>query len=362
MDRARVQAGRPFPAAFWHGVPVLAVLALAIACARRPAQGRGVRVYVSNEKGGDVAIVDPDAGAVAGRIPVGKRPRGLRLLPDGLHLLVALSGSPIAGPGVDEKSLPPPDRAADGVGLVDLGAGKLVRIFPSGEDPEALDISPDGRTVYISNEETAEMSVLDLGTGAITGRVWVGEEPEGVSVRPDGRVVYVTCEGDNAVVAVDTRTLAVLARVPTAPRPRSIAFSRDGATAFVTAETGGAVTVIDATAHAPLATISIPRSAGAPTPPRPMGSVLSRDGRYVFVSNGRGQSVVVLDAAGRRPVRLIERVGARPWGIGTSPDGRKIYTANGPSDDVSVIDVASGVVERRVPVGGSPWGLVVGAK
>jgi YVTN family beta-propeller protein len=361
MARARVQAGRPFPAAFWHGVAALAVLALATACARRPSDGT-VRIYVSSEQGGAVAIVDPEAGAVVGRIPVGKRPRGVRLLPDGRRLLVALSGSPIGGPGVDEKTLPPPDRAADGIGLVDLVAGKLVRIFPSGEDPEAFDLSPDGRTVYISNEETAGMSVLDLESGTITGRVGVGEEPEGVSVRPDGRVVYVTCEGDNEVVAVDTRTLAVLARIPTAARPRAIAFSRDGATAFVTAETGGAVTVIDATKHVPAATIAIPRSAGAPMPPRPMGSVLSRDGRQVFVSNGRGQSVVVLDVAGRRPVRLIERVGARPWGIGTSPDGRSLYTANGPSNDVSVVEIATGAVEKRVAVGGSPWGLVVGSK
>jgi YVTN family beta-propeller protein len=51
--------------------------------------------------------------------------------------------------------------------------------------------------------------------------------------------------------------------------------------------------------------------------------------------------------------------GTRPWGIGVSPDGRKVYTANGPSDDVSVIDVATGTVDRRIAVGGRPWGLVV---
>ena len=49
----------------------------------------------------------------------------------------------------------------------------------------------------------------------------------------------------------------------------------------------------------------------------------------------------------------------RPWGIGVSPDGRKIYTANGPSGDVSIVDLASGTVEKRVKVGGSPWGIAV---
>jgi YVTN family beta-propeller protein len=67
----------------------------------------------------------------------------------------------------------------------------------------------------------------------------------------------------------------------------------------------------------------------------------------------------VLDATAKKFVRSIEDVGTRPWGIGLSPDGKKLYTANGPSGDVSVIDIASGKVDRRIDVGGSPWGIAV---
>jgi len=52
-------------------------------------------------------------------------------------------------------------------------------------------------------------------------------------------------------------------------------------------------------------------------------------------------------------------VGARPWGIGVSRDGKWIFTANGPSGDVSVIEAATGKIEKRIKVGGLPWGLVV---
>jgi YVTN family beta-propeller protein len=69
--------------------------------------------------------------------------------------------------------------------------------------------------------------------------------------------------------------------------------------------------------------------------------------------------VAVLDVAGRSLVRTIEDVGMRPWGIGVSPDGRKIYTANGPGGDVSIVDVASASVDRRIAIGGSPWGIAV---
>jgi len=346
-------------------VPLL--LTLATACGREGAQtppdqtapASGVRLVVTDETGGNLVTVDPETGQVLDRISVGKRPRGLLLLPDGVHVAVALSGSPIAGPGVDESTLPPPDRSADGIGVVDLAARKLVRTLPSGQDPETFDLSSDGQTIYVSNEETAEVSALDIATATIRGRVKVGGEPEGVTVRPDGAVVYVTSEADNAVYAIDTATLVVKAKIETGPRPRAVAFSRDGGVAFVTAENSGAVTVIDAAAHTPSGTIAIPPTAGTPTPPRPMGAILSPDGRQLFVSLGRARSVAVIDVAERRLVRTIEDVGARPWGIAVSADGRKLYTANGPSGDVSIVDLATGTVERRVAIGGSPWGVIV---
>ena len=319
----------------------------------------GIRLLVTDETGGNLVLVDPASGQVVERIPVGKRPRGLSLMRDGRHVLVALSGSPIAGPGVDESTLPPADRSADGIGVVDIVTRKLVRILPSGQDPETFDLSPDGQTVYVSNEETAEVSVLDMATATVRGRVKVGGEPEGVTVRPDGLVVYVTSEADNAVYAIDTGTLAVVARIETGPRPRAAAFTRDGAVAFVTAENNATLTVIDAAVHKPLAPIAIPPTAGTPTPPRPMGAVLSPDGRQLYVSLGRSRSVAIIDVAERRVVRSIEDIGARPWGIAVSADGRQLYTANGPSGDVSIVDIATGTVERRVMVGGSPWGVIV---
>jgi DNA-binding beta-propeller fold protein YncE len=112
-------------------------------------------VYVSAEDGGEVVIVDPDHAMVVARVPVGKRPRGLKLSPDGKLLYVALSGSPRGGPNIDESRLPPADRSADGIGVVDLKTARLVRTLPSGEDPESFDISADGKTLYVSNEDPA---------------------------------------------------------------------------------------------------------------------------------------------------------------------------------------------------------------
>jgi YVTN family beta-propeller protein len=351
---------------------VLFTLAVTAGCGGRssetpPAQSTaassspsGPRIYVTDEPGGRVAIIDPEAGRLVTALAVGKRPRGIRLLADGRHLVVALSGSPIAGPGVDESKLPPADRKADGIGIVDIGALNVARVLRSGPDPESFALSPDEKTVYVSNEDTAEMSAVDMTTGEVTAHPKVGEEPEGVAVRPDGRIVYVTCEGANGIVAIDTATMKEVARVTTGARPRGVAFTSDGAKAFVTAENGGVVTVIDAQAHRATTSIALPRPAGAQIPPRPMGLVLSPDGRTLYVTNGRAKSISVIDVASLSVTGTYDDIGARPWGIGISADGKTLYTANGSSGDVSVVDAAIGKVVHRIAVGGSPWGIAVG--
>jgi YVTN family beta-propeller protein len=122
-------------------------------------------VYVTNEQSGDLTVINGDTQAVMATAPLGKRPRGIQASPDGKSLYVALSGSPPAGPGVDPKTLPPPDRNADGIGEVDADTYKLKRIIHAGADPEQLAVSADGTRLYVANEDTETLSVVDVANG-----------------------------------------------------------------------------------------------------------------------------------------------------------------------------------------------------
>src|SRR5882757_8427964 len=93
-------------------------------------------VYVTNENAGTVSVIDPTTNEVVATVAVGKRPRGIHVSPDRKTIYVALSGSPIGGPGVDEKSLPPADKKADGIGVIDVAQNKMVKTIPGGSDPE----------------------------------------------------------------------------------------------------------------------------------------------------------------------------------------------------------------------------------
>lgn len=334
----------------------IACAALALA-ACHPSAPAGYRIYVSNEADGTVSVIDGATRAAIATIPVGKRPRGLHVSRDHRFLYIALSGSPRGGPGVDESKLPPPDRAADGIGVVDLRTLRLVRTIASGQDPESFDVV-DAHTLVVSNEDAALASIVDLDAGSVRARVPVGREPEGVTVAPTGDLVYVTSEADARVTAIDPRTGAIVATIPTGLRPRGIAFTRDGALGFVTDESDRSVTEIDALARTARGRIQLPAEGSSAIGPRPMGVALARDDRHAFVSTGRGGSVAVIDVGTGAVARVIPNVGARPWGIAVAPDGL-VFTANGSSNDVSAIDPESGRVVARIPAGGSPWGVAI---
>lgn len=320
-------------------------------------------ICVTNEKSGDVTIIDGATGKAIDTIAVGKRPRGIHASPDGKTLYVAVSGSPITGPPqLDAKGNPiqkddddddkNADRSADGIAVVDLTARKFVKKLPAGVDPEQFAVSADGKHLYISNEDVATLSVSNVETGKVEHIVAVKKEPEGVAFTPDFRFVYVTCETGGDVCVVDVATNKVVNEFKVGPRPRNVAFLPDGSKGFVPAESSGQLFVFNGVDQRVLKTLQLPPGS------RPMGLLMSADGQKLYITTGRGGTVLVLDTA-TLEVKNSIKVGQRPWGIALSPDGTKLYVANGPSNDVSIVDVATEKEIGRVKAGEGPWGVTV---
>ncbi|HEV2669414.1 MAG TPA: hypothetical protein VG324_31145, partial [Blastocatellia bacterium] len=200
---------------------------------------------MTNEASGDLSVIDAANNEVIATLQLGKRPRGIQITPDRKNIFVALSGSPIAGPGVDEDSLPPPDKTADGVGIVDVDRNAFLRLMPVGSDPEQFVISHDGARLYVANEDVGLASVVDARSGQIIKTLPVGKEPEGVGISPDGKVIYVTSENDGSVAVIETNDNNIVTTLKVGRRPRAVAFLPDGSRAYVSLENDGAVAVID---------------------------------------------------------------------------------------------------------------------
>ncbi len=121
----------------------LGIVAVVLAC---PAEA--ARLYVSNEDGHSVTVLDADTRRQSiATIAVGKRPRGMKLSRDGSRLFVAVSGLPKCPPHVPDEECAKLERdlKADGIAIVDTATHKVVQVLHAGSDPEQFAMSPDGK-------------------------------------------------------------------------------------------------------------------------------------------------------------------------------------------------------------------------
>src|SRR5262245_14267465 len=189
------------------GRAALLAAILSVAAAACPAAA--YTVYVSNEKGNSITVLDSKTLEVLETIPVGQRPRGIKLTNDDKYLLVCASDD-------------------DTVQVVDVATREIVGDLPSGPDPELLNLHPSGSPVYIANEDDNLLTVIDLAGKKVLAEVEVGVEPEGVGVSPDGKTVVVTSETSNMAHFVDSESFEITDNVLVGSRPRFAEFTADG--------------------------------------------------------------------------------------------------------------------------------------
>src|SRR6195256_3472010 len=141
-----------------------------------PAGARAARAYVSNEDDGTVTVIDTQRLAAIATIAVGKRPRGLVLSHDGARLYVAVSGLPKCPPPIPEEKCAklPRDLKVDGVAVIDTATLKQTRMLKGVSDPERLEISRDGHSLFVTDEDAARLSVLDVVRGRVVATIPVG--------------------------------------------------------------------------------------------------------------------------------------------------------------------------------------------
>jgi YVTN family beta-propeller protein len=334
---------------------VLCVACFAIGITASSAALAKPLLIVSAEAGGEVVFVDPAKAEVVAHVPVGPRPRGLKLTRDKKKLFVALAG---AAKGAPAPAPGAPAAPTAGLAVVDVAARKVDKQIATPPAPFAVDLLPDGRTAFLSNSATNELVVVDVAGGAVKTKIPVGTDPQGLAVRPDGKVVYLATHGADEVSAIDPKAGKLIGRIDAGSRPQAVLYAPRGDTAFVIDEGNPIITIVDAQKNMFKAQFVLQ---GLPQKPAPamQSAVLSRDGKLLYVTTGPGKSVLIVDPAKKAVVGSIEDVGAFPRGIVLSADGKKLYTANGGSNDVAIIDVASKKVTGRIAVPGAPWGLAL---
>jgi PQQ-dependent catabolism-associated beta-propeller protein len=311
--------------------------ALALAAASQAVLAQGA-AYVSSEKDNALTVIDLATLAVRGTIPTCKRARHLQLTPE-RQLMVACTDS----------------NEAD---LIDPVSGKSVRRIPLGDEPEAFDLSPDGKVIYVSNEDAGEASFIDAASGKKLRAVKVGAEPEGVKVSADGKTLYVTSEVASLVHVIDTASGKVVKNIRVGKRPRRMAITPDGKELWITNELGASVSIVSTATNEVIDTVKFELKGARAEDITPVGIQMTKDGRRAFVGLGRANHVAFVDVASRKVGSLV-LVGKRAWNVTLDKAEARLYVVNGLSDDVTVVDVAGAKAIKSVPVGRVPYGLVI---
>ena len=129
----------------------------------------------------------------------------------------------------------------------DNGAwSKPINLIQTGPRAEGLDLSPDGKALWVTNVNDSTLSIIDVATRQEIGKI---EMPTTFSNRvkftPDGRYAFVSELRGNELVVYDAATQHVAKRIDVGGGSEGIQMSPDGTRAFVAVSTAGKVVVID---------------------------------------------------------------------------------------------------------------------
>ena len=114
-----------------------------------------------------------------------------------------------------------------------------------GKQPEAIDLSPDEREVWVGQNGDGHISVIDTATREVKDTFKVGELPIRVKFTPDGKRVVVTDPKGNAVVVVDAATRKEVKRFEVMGVPLGIQMAPDGKRAYIARAQAGKVDALD---------------------------------------------------------------------------------------------------------------------
>ena len=316
------------------------IAALLLTALAQPALAN--KVFVSNEKGNTVSVIDSDTWEVIDEFDAGNRPRGITISPDGTKVYVCASDD-------------------DTVRVFDAETYRELYTLPSGPDPELFVLHPSGNPLYIANEDDNLVTVTDTETRSILAEVPVGVEPEGMGISADAAFVVNTSETTNMAHFISTKDFQIKHNVLVDQRPRYAQYTKDGTRLYVSSEIGGTVSVMDiADDGTPTLVKKIEFEVPGVLPEwlQPVGVKVTDDGSRVFVALGPANRVAVIDGESLEVIDYII-VGQRVWQLAFTPDQDYLLTTNGNSNDVTVIDVAAERAIKSIQVGQQPWGVVV---
>jgi DNA-binding beta-propeller fold protein YncE len=181
----------------------------------------GGKLYFTSETSRMIARYDPAANKVDWMMGTGQ---------NGSHMIAITA---------DQKKMYTANIGSNSVTSFEFGsvppAGSKITHIPVGNQPEAIDVSPDGKEVWIGLNVDGMAEVVDVVNYKSVAKINIGGRPYRVRFTPDGKYVICTMLPTKEILVIDAATRKEIKRMKLDNVPLGVAFSNDGKTLFVTA-------------------------------------------------------------------------------------------------------------------------------
>ncbi|MBV9998447.1 MAG: beta-propeller fold lactonase family protein [Verrucomicrobia bacterium] len=206
----------------------------------------GSRLVVCNLENDSVSIVDPHAGTVVGEVDLrpGKINPAQQGVPGGEYPYgVVIKGNDLAY----VSSLRDREIVAVSLGTLGEQPAVVARINVKGS-PNSLLLNRNQTRLFVTADMEDVVNVIDANTNSLLHTIrttgpdyavgnfqpYRGSIPNNLALSPDEKTLYVTNAGNNSLAVIDLSARRVTGLIPTSFWPTAVATSQDGNFLFVT--------------------------------------------------------------------------------------------------------------------------------
>jgi len=321
------------------------------------------KLYVLHSLGEHVTVVDVASNTVIGQIQVGNLPHGL--------------ASPAS-----QRLLYVSNEGDNSLSVIDTRTDQVIKVYEGlGRRPNEIDITSDGRLVYLPALQDGVYEVFDTELEKVITRHATDGFPHNAVVSPDDRFVYFSAMDrgntpieyieelglptslNQKVYVADTASQQIVATIDTGDAPRPIAISPDGNYLYVNTDGLQGFKVLDLKQRKMVAQVEYELTATeAASPSRSHGIYATPDGKQVWTCDVEHGLIFAFDVTTMPPKQVgrVETGVPAYWLTGTR-DSKFLYVTSAPGDTLTTIDIAARKVVGTIqlPKGSAPKRMLV---
>ncbi|MGH9661786.1 MAG: hypothetical protein ACRD96_24780 [Bryobacteraceae bacterium] len=261
----------------------------------------------------------------------------------------------------DEAALAIGEKISGHVGFY-TAEGKRLGGVKVGTHPHEIALSPDGKTLYISDNGILWMtdegaggntiSVIDVAARRKLGVIDLGanRRPHGLALDAKSGRLLSTIENPDGLLLIDAAARKVLRKFDVqGADPHMVLLGPGRDWAFVSNTGSNNVAAV----HLESGAVKL-----IPVDARPQGGVLTRDGKLIYLTCGDGNSIAILDPAKKERVGSIA-TGRGPARVELTPDEKTLVYNLGEGEAIAFADVALRKQTTVLPIGGRPLSMTL---